>query len=1223
MISSVQFISRGARVRVDELERSLDSRRRAAFAAFATLALFPLIAPSAHAQPAYNNTLSDGTLSTLAGRATAGAPTGNYRCDYSNTPATSDSIKISAESLARMSDGSYVIYDRGANCIHRLANGSLTTIAGNGAVGDPVNNVPATQTPMRGAMGIAVAPDGAVFYADSDNHVIRRFTLGGNVVTIAGQFVSPATYVASPNTNPLLAQFNNPFGLAFDGAGNLFVAQWRGNCVSRIANAATTPGAVIDVVGACQTPGVIGAFAGDGGPASGAQTNYISSVSFDSDGNLYFNDLFNNRVRMVRASSSGAANLIEPSDIIATVAGNGTAASAGDGGASRSASLNAPFSVAAGSPHFFYVSEGNGQRIRIVRRATTGIFEIIGSPVDTTAIESVAGNGSAAYSPDQTGDLLAASLSRPNALIIDLDGAIVFADQDNFRVRRIAALNSFGVPLSNCTAVGGALSNNNQTCTFTVNTAGDSIDTSNPALYVPLAGSLREAMMSANAWGNYGNRVGSQAVINLAPALAGQTLTLSYALPMISSHMQLNGPPGGLTIDGAGSNVNRRCFFVSGLPIEGTGPLVATNDGLSQPIIVSLTDLSLYRCSAEGGAGYSGGMGAGGGVFVNQRVTLNLRRMGLSQNRALWGGAQFVSGGGGLGGEGIGAGGGLSGRSFGVDPGCAGGAGGGFGMESGAAVPTTSVGMALLSPRQGFPSASSGGTNGGGSGAGTGAGHASGSGSSLGGGIGGSSMVMGGVGGGSGGFGGGASGGNFAGFGGGGASAGPAGFGGGSGANFSNAGFGSDSRNGAAMGAGFFVLGTSQATNVSIAGGGSLAGGDGFSSGTLLGRGAFLQASGTLTFYQSGGETFTVSDNVADQTGSWPQVAAPPATSASTTTICTVGKHPCIYATGGPFNGTDWSYSSDGRWNLAKNGAGVLVLGGANTFTGGASVVNGGTVRVSNARGLGFGNWTNHATVELASPLSVTMGSTNNTNGTMPESSFTQSASGVLKMGITGAGCVHDQLNAKTNLTLGGTLYVNVSGGCVPTNGLSFTIMTANLGAGVPTAGARTGSFATVIVTGLAAGRTLTASYTGTTVVLTEAAGSNPPILNIDNSDPATIYDASTDGVLLMRYLLGFRGTALTADALGIGASLRDSTQIENHLLSSLALLDVDGDGETLSLTDGLMILRRLLNPNALNVMTAAEQSAITANAKRGTLTDLQVLQRIDAEAVMPNLTGV
>ncbi len=53
------------------------------------------------------------------------------------------------------------------------------------------------------------------------------------------------------------------------------------------------------------------------------------------------------------------------------------------------------------------------------------------------------------------------------------------------------------------------------------------------------------------------------------------------------------------------------------------------------------------------------------------------------------------------------------------------------------------------------------------------------------------------------------------------------------------------------------------------------------------------------------------------------------------------------------------------------------------------------------------------------------MDSTGNTNGMIPESGFTQSASGILKMGIIRTGCVRDQLNAKTNLTFGGALHVN------------------------------------------------------------------------------------------------------------------------------------------------------------------------------------------------------
>ena len=120
------------------------------------------------------------------------------------------------------------------------------------------------------------------------------------------------------------------------------------------------------------------------------------------------------------------------------------------------------------------------------------------------------------------------------------------------------------------------------------------------------------------------------------------------------------------------------------------------------------------------------------------------------------------------------------------------------------------------------------------------------------------------------------------------------------------------------------------------------------------------------------------------------------------------------------------------------------------------------------------------------------------------------------------------------------------------------------------------------------------------------------PILNIDNSDAATKYEPATDGVLLLRYLLGLRGSALIANARGVGAGLRDAAAIELHLSTNLSLLDVDGDGEKLALTDGLMILRRLLNPTPL-ATDAAASAAITAGAKRGARSDEAVVKAIDA----------
>ena len=84
-------------------------------------------------------------------------------------------------------------------------------------------------------------------------------------------------------------------------------------------------------------------------------------------------------------------------------------------------------------------------------------------------------------------------------------------------------------------------------------------------------------------------------------------------------------------------------------------------------------------------------------------------------------------------------------------------------------------------------------------------------------------------------------------------------------------------------------------------------------------------------------------------------------------------------------------------------------------------------------------------------------------------------------------------------------------------------------------------------------------------------------VLDIDDNQA---YDAATDGVLLLRYLFGLRGSALTANgALGAGASLARTTEpaLTNYLAAILPQLDVDANTKVDALTDGLMILRSLL----------------------------------------------
>ena len=113
-----------------------------------------------------------------------------------------------------------------------------------------------------------------------------------------------------------------------------------------------------------------------------------------------------------------------------------------------------------------------------------------------------------------------------------------------------------------------------------------------------------------------------------------------------------------------------------------------------------------------------------------------------------------------------------------------------------------------------------------------------------------------------------------------------------------------------------------------------------------------------------------------------------------------------------------------------------------------------------------------------------------------------------------------------------------------------------------------------------------------------------PPTLDIDDSAPNTPYDAATDGMLLMRYVLGFRDAALTTGAISPSAR-RDATQIAAHIAANLTRLDVDGDGKTLATTDGIMILRRLLG--------VPDPAAITQGVKNSSRSDADVVLAIDA----------
>src|SRR5437016_3748614 len=153
-------------------------------------------------------------------------------------------------------------------------------------------------------------------------------------------------------------------------------------------------------------------FAGDGGPAQAALLNGPFDVAFDRAGNLFFSDTFNHRIRRVDARTG----------VITTIAGNGEAGYAGDGGPAVRASLNEPYGIAIDRAGNIFVADRLNRRVRRIDAASGNIT-------------TLAGTGEAVYSGDG-GPAARAGLAEPNGLALDADERHLYiADVADHRVR--------------------------------------------------------------------------------------------------------------------------------------------------------------------------------------------------------------------------------------------------------------------------------------------------------------------------------------------------------------------------------------------------------------------------------------------------------------------------------------------------------------------------------------------------------------------------------------------------------------------------------------------------------------------------------------------------------------------------------------------------------------------------------------------------------------------
>lgn len=314
----------------------------------------------------------------------------------------------------------------------------LTAVAGTGREGSRGDGSPATSAELRFPRGVAVDREGNLFIADWGNHRVRRVEAGtGIITTVAGAIRKGYTGDGGPATR---AELRFPFGVAVDGAGNLFISDSANYVIRRVD---LTSGIITTVAGTGDR-----GFRGDGGLAIRAQLAGPQGLAVDQSGNLFIADRDNNRVRRVDAATG----------IIATVAGTGTVGFSGDGGPATSARLAFPGGVAVDSAGNLFIADTDNDRIRRVD-AQTSVITTVAGPEASAEIQSPQGvavdsagnlyiasrnNHSVRRIDAQTGAItpLAGpdtepSVKGPHSMAVSADGYLFIADTDHHRILRV------------------------------------------------------------------------------------------------------------------------------------------------------------------------------------------------------------------------------------------------------------------------------------------------------------------------------------------------------------------------------------------------------------------------------------------------------------------------------------------------------------------------------------------------------------------------------------------------------------------------------------------------------------------------------------------------------------------------------------------------------------------------------------------------------------------
>jgi DNA-binding beta-propeller fold protein YncE len=280
----------------------------------------------------------------------------------------------------------------------------ITTAVGTGQKGYTGDGGPAARAQLNGPFDVGFDTAGNLYFSDTFNHCIRRVDARTNFITTLAGCGEPGY---SGDGGPAIrACFNEPYGIAVDRAGNVYVADRYNHCVRRIEAGS---GIVTTFAG----NGSAG-FGGDDGPAARAGMAEPNGLALDPEQTcLFIADVADHRVRVVDLASG----------TIRTFAGTGEAEHSGDGGPAAKAGIYGARAVKVAADGTVYILERQGSTLRTVDPRTS-------------IIATLAGTGVRSYTGDN-GPALAATFDAPKELAIDREGNLLIVDTENHAIRKI------------------------------------------------------------------------------------------------------------------------------------------------------------------------------------------------------------------------------------------------------------------------------------------------------------------------------------------------------------------------------------------------------------------------------------------------------------------------------------------------------------------------------------------------------------------------------------------------------------------------------------------------------------------------------------------------------------------------------------------------------------------------------------------------------------------